>query len=164
MRVFVICSFETNFLLFISLKLPQIEVPFYRIVAALLICNIMFYSSKLLSLLIIQLFVLVPAPPIPPAPPLAPSGPNIPPAPPPPPCPPPPVSGIPPAPAPPPGGLPAPPAPPAPPPPIGGGGGGGGLAAALAGAKLRKVSKVGLKHAFFFLLRKVASVLDLLLS
>ncbi|XP_026047931.1 vasodilator-stimulated phosphoprotein isoform X2 [Astatotilapia calliptera] len=89
-------------------------------------------------------------PPAPPAPPLATGGPAPPPAPPPPPGPPPapappPAAGIPPPPGPPPTGP-----PPAPPLPtsdggngIGGGGGGagGGLAAALAGAKLRKVSK-----------------------
>lgn len=85
--------------------------------------------------------------PIPPAPPLAPGGPPPPPAPPPPPGPPPAVS-IPPPPGPPPSGP-----PPAPPLPAAGGGGGGGggsdggglgggLAAALAGAKLRKVAKV----------------------
>ncbi|XP_076591737.1 vasodilator-stimulated phosphoprotein isoform X2 [Chaetodon auriga] len=81
---------------------------------------------------------------IPPPPPLAPGGPAPPPAPPPPPGPP-PASGIPPPPGPPPSGPPASGPPPAPPlPPAGGGGGGGGgggLAAALAGAKLRKVSK-----------------------
>uniref|UniRef100_H3C448 Vasodilator stimulated phosphoprotein n=1 Tax=Tetraodon nigroviridis TaxID=99883 RepID=H3C448_TETNG len=71
---------------------------------------------------------LVPVPLAPPAPPLAPGGPPPPPAPPPPPGPP-PASGIPPPPGPPPSGPP--PAPPLP----------SGLAAALAGAKLRKVSK-----------------------
>lgn len=83
---------------------------------------------------------------IPPAPPLAPGGPAPPPAPPPPPGPP-PAAGIPPPPGPPPSGPP--PAPPLPAPSGGGGGGigdggggAGGLAAALAGAKLRKVSKV----------------------
>uniref|UniRef100_H3D2E8 Vasodilator-stimulated phosphoprotein n=1 Tax=Tetraodon nigroviridis TaxID=99883 RepID=H3D2E8_TETNG len=70
----------------------------------------------------------VPVPLAPPAPPLAPGGPPPPPAPPPPPGPP-PASGIPPPPGPPPSGPP--PAPPLP----------SGLAAALAGAKLRKVSK-----------------------
>ncbi|XP_017275632.1 vasodilator-stimulated phosphoprotein isoform X2 [Kryptolebias marmoratus] len=84
------------------------------------------------------------------APPLPSGGPAPPPAPPPPPGPP-PAAGIPPPPGPPPAGP-----PPAPPLPISGGGGGGGgdgiggigggagaggLAAALAGAKLRKVSK-----------------------
>ncbi|XP_018526172.1 vasodilator-stimulated phosphoprotein isoform X2 [Lates calcarifer] len=83
--------------------------------------------------------------PVPPAPPLAPGGVIPPPAPPPPPGPP-PAAGIPPPPGPPPSGP-----PPAPPLPAAGGGGGGGgggglggsggLAAALAGAKLRKVSK-----------------------
>ncbi|XP_016887752.1 vasodilator-stimulated phosphoprotein isoform X2 [Cynoglossus semilaevis] len=82
--------------------------------------------------------------PIPPAPPLA-SGGVVPPPPPPPPPGPPPACSIPPPPGPPPGGP-----PPAPPLPTSGGGGGGGggglggdggLAAALAGAKLRKVSK-----------------------
>ncbi|XP_023257090.1 vasodilator-stimulated phosphoprotein-like isoform X1 [Seriola lalandi dorsalis] len=84
--------------------------------------------------------------PIPPAPPLAPGGPAPPPAPPPPPGLP-PAAGIPPPPGPPPSGP-----PPAPPLPAAGGGGGGGLggggiggggglAAALAGAKLRKTSK-----------------------
>ncbi|MCI4379343.1 hypothetical protein PGIGA_G00226930 [Pangasianodon gigas] len=82
----------------------------------------------------------------PPAPPLAPGGPPAPPAPPPPPGPPPSGGGgPPPPPGPPPSGGGAPP-PPAPPLPSasgggGGGGGGGGLAAALAGAKLRKVAK-----------------------
>lgn len=97
-----------------------------------------------------QAAAVPPAPPAPPAPPLATGGPAPPPAPPPPPGPPPapappPAGGIPPPPGPPPTGP-----PPAPPLPtsdggngIGGGGGGagGGLAAALAGAKLRKVSK-----------------------
>ncbi|XP_053479317.1 vasodilator-stimulated phosphoprotein isoform X2 [Ictalurus furcatus] len=84
---------------------------------------------------------------VPPAPPLAPGGPPAPPAPPPPPGPPPSVGGgPPPPPGPPPsgGGAPPPPAPPLPS-ASGGGGegglGGGGLAAALAGAKLRKVAK-----------------------
>lgn len=93
-------------------------------------------------------FVLVP---IPPAPPLA-SGGVVPPPPPPPPPGPPPACSIPPPPGPPPGGP-----PPAPPLPTSGGGGGGGggglggdggLAAALAGAKLRKVSKVNKQQQF----------------
>ncbi|KAI5615960.1 ena/VASP-like protein isoform X1 [Silurus asotus] len=84
---------------------------------------------------------------IPPAPPLAPGGPPAPPAPPPPPGPPPSFGGAPPPPPGPPpsgGGAPPPPAPPLPSPSSGGDGGGlggGGLAAALAGAKLRKVAK-----------------------
>ncbi|XP_026988387.2 vasodilator-stimulated phosphoprotein isoform X1 [Tachysurus fulvidraco] len=82
---------------------------------------------------------------VPPAPPLAPGGPPAPPAPPPPPGPPPSVGGgPPPPPGPPPCGGGAPPPPPLPSSPVGGGGGGlggGGLAAALAGAKLRKVAK-----------------------
>ncbi|MCJ8733458.1 hypothetical protein PDJAM_G00223650 [Pangasius djambal] len=86
---------------------------------------------------------------VPPAPPLAPGGPPAPPAPPPPPGPPPSGGGgPPPPPGPPPsgGGAPPPPAPPLPSASGGEGGGGvggvgGGLAAALAGAKLRKVAK-----------------------
>ncbi|XP_037124425.1 vasodilator-stimulated phosphoprotein isoform X1 [Syngnathus acus] len=92
---------------------------------------------------------------IPPAPPMAPGGLAPPPAPPPPPGPP-PASGVPPPPGPPPSGPPSggppsggpPSGGPPPPPPLpsngvigGGSGGGGGLAAALAGAKLRKLSK-----------------------
>ncbi|XP_049582859.1 vasodilator-stimulated phosphoprotein isoform X3 [Syngnathus scovelli] len=87
---------------------------------------------------------------IPPAPPMAPGGLAPPPAPPPPPGPP-PASGVLPPPGPPPSGPPSggpPSGGPPPPPPLpsngvigGGSGGGGGLAAALAGAKLRKVSK-----------------------
>ncbi|XP_053357190.1 vasodilator-stimulated phosphoprotein isoform X1 [Clarias gariepinus] len=82
---------------------------------------------------------------VPPAPPLAPGGPPAPPAPPPPPGPPPSIGGgPPPPPGPPPPGGGAPPPPPLPSASSGGGGGGmggGGLAAALAGAKLRKVNK-----------------------
>ncbi|KAF5907845.1 vasodilator-stimulated phosphoprotein isoform X1, partial [Clarias magur] len=82
---------------------------------------------------------------VPPAPPLAPGGPPAPPAPPPPPGPPPSFGGgPPPPPGPPPPGGGAPPPPPLPSASSGGGGGGmagGGLAAALAGAKLRKVNK-----------------------
>ncbi|XP_057694265.1 vasodilator-stimulated phosphoprotein isoform X2 [Corythoichthys intestinalis] len=80
---------------------------------------------------------------IPPAPPMPTGGPAPPPAPPPPPGPP-PASGIPPPPGPPPPGSGGPPPPPPLPSNEGGGldgGAAGGLAAALAGAKLRKVSK-----------------------
>ncbi|KAM9732973.1 vasodilator-stimulated phosphoprotein isoform 1-T1 [Menidia menidia] len=86
---------------------------------------------------------------VPPAPPMPSGGPTPPPAPPPPPGPP-PAAGIPPPPGPPPppAGPPSAGPPPAPPLPSAGGGdggigggGAGGLAAALAGAKLRKVSK-----------------------
>ncbi|XP_037534051.1 vasodilator-stimulated phosphoprotein isoform X2 [Nematolebias whitei] len=94
---------------------------------------------------------LAPAVPAAPAAPAPPPAPPAPPAPPPPPCPP-PAAVIPPPPGPPPAGPPSAGPPPAPPLPIpsgggdgiggdGGGGGAGGLAAALAGAKLRKVSK-----------------------
>ncbi|XP_077578390.1 vasodilator-stimulated phosphoprotein [Stigmatopora nigra] len=78
---------------------------------------------------------------IPPAPPMPTGGPAPPPAPPPPPGPP-PALGAPPPPGPPPGSSGPPPPPPLPPSDGGlGGGPAGGLAAALAGAKLRKVSK-----------------------